>query len=268
MSTIATAVAAMPVIYAGLLGSLVAGLMTGVGALPIFMRRDWPRQGQVLLLALAAGIMLGATVFSLIVPALEEVAARGGSALGAALIVSAGVLLGAVAVWTINAAVPHEHFWGKGREGWLRWNLGRHWLFIVAITLHNFPEGMSVGVAYGVEDVGTGIAVTLGIGLQNLPEGLAVAGALVAEGFTQRRAFAIALLTGLAEPLGGLLGAGAVSLSDVLLPWGLAFAAGAMLFVISGEIIPETHREGREKGATLILVMGFLAMMVLDVIFS
>lgn len=255
---------AIPIVYAGSLGSLVAGLATGIGAIPIFFRRTWSETSQVLMLSIAGGIMLAATVFSLIIPGIEVMLESSGSKVQAAAVISAGVLLGALAIWLVNATVPHQHF-VKGREGRLATALGRNWLFIVAITLHNFPEGMSVGVAYGTGDVGTGLAVTIGIGLQNMPEGLAVAAALVSEGFGQVRAFFVALLTGLVEPVGGLIGAGAVSLSEALLPWGLAFAAGAMLFVISDEIIPETHRRGTESRATLSLVIGFIVMMILDV---
>jgi len=255
------------VLYAGFLGSLVAGLATGVGALPIFLRREWPRRSEVLMLSAAAGIMLAATAFSLIVPGIEVVVARTGSPVRAALTVGAGILLGASVIWLVHAWAPHEHFI-KGREGWLATSLGRNWLFIVAITLHNVPEGMSVGVSYGLEELKTGLAVTLGIGLQNLPEGLAVAAALVSQGFRARRAFLVAFLTGLVEPIGGLVGAAAVGFSQALLPWGLAFAAGAMLFVISGEIIPETHREERGNLATVTLILGFTAMMGLDVLFG
>jgi ZIP family zinc transporter len=259
-----TAPDALGIIQAGFLGSLVAGLCTGVGALPIFIRTRWSENAQIIMLAVAGGIMLAATVFSLILPALDEVVARTGSEVQAAAVASAGVLLGAVAIWLVHSTVPHDHF-VKGHEGPAAIALGRNWLFIVAITLHNFPEGMSVGVSYGTGDPATGYAVTLGIGLQNMPEGLAVAAALVGEGFGRMRAFLIALATGLVEPLGGLVGATAVGFSDALLPWGLAFAAGAMLFVISGEIIPETHRNGKEHRATLSLVAGFVLMMILDV---
>jgi len=264
MTSLESLFAALPIFAQGLLGSLLAGAATGIGALPVFFRHDWARRGEVIMLALAAGIMLAATVFSLILPGLDVVLAQSGSELRATLTVGAGVLLGALAIWLIHGAVPHEHFI-KGPEGHFAGSLGRHWLFIVAITLHNFPEGMSVGVSFGPGDVTTGLTVMTGIGLQNLPEGLAVAAALVGEGFARWRAFAIAFLTGLVEPVGGLVGAAAVSLSDQLLPWGLAFAAGAMLFVISGEVIPETHREGREHRATISLVVGFIAMMLLDV---
>lgn len=244
------------------LGSFLAGLGTLVGALPIFLRANWSASAQRLMLAVAAGVMLGATLFSLIVPALE-VAGRSGGELGAALVVSAGIVLGALGVWAVHEQVPHEHFM-KGTEGLGGVHIGKHWLFILAITLHNFPEGMSVGVAYG-DAMSTGMAVALGIGIQNMPEGLAVAAALIGDGSSRARAFWIAALTGLVEPLGGLVGALAISLSAALLPWGLAFAAGAMLFVISGEIIPETHREGTERGVTFALVLGFVAMMLLDV---
>lgn len=253
----------LPVISVGFLGSLVAGLGTGVGALLVFIRERWSETAQIIMLSIAAGVMLGATVFSLVIPSLEIVTARSGSELNAALVTSGGVALGALATWLIHLTVPHEHF-VKGPDGRAKIDLGRHWLFILAITLHNFPEGMSVGVAYG-DELSTGFAVTLGIGLQNLPEGLAVAAALIGDGFERGRAFWIALVTGMVEPIGGLVGAFAVSLSEALLPWGLAFAGGAMLFVISGEVIPETHREGIERPATFALVLGFIVMLLLDV---
>lgn len=257
---------AWPVWIVGTLGSLFAGLATGLGALPIFLRERWSDASRAMMLALAAGVMLGATVFSLLLPAMEIVEASGGSEARAVLVASAGLVLGALAVWGVNALVPHEHF-VKGREGIDGTTLGRTWLFVIAITLHNFPEGMSVGVAYGA-GAPTGVAVTVGIALQNLPEGLAVAAALLAAGASRPRAFGVALLTGLVEPLGGLVGAVAVSAVGALLPWALAFAAGAMLFVISGEVIPETHREGLEQRATFALVVGFVVMMILDVLLA
>lgn len=255
--------ASLPAFVAGFVGSLLAGLGTGLGAVLVFARQKWGDRAQVIMLSVAAGVMLGATVFSLIVPALAAAAQGPSDELGAALIVSAGISLGAVSIWLVHRVVPHEHF-SKGHEGHGGIRLGRNWLFILAITLHNFPEGMSVGVAFG-SDVRTGIAVMLGIGLQNLPEGLAVAAALISDGFERGRAFRIALSTGLVEPVGGLFGAAAMSVSHALLPWGLAFAGGAMLFVISGEVIPETHRKGVEHVATFCLVLGFVVMMLLDV---
>ncbi len=251
-------------ILAGFLGSLIAGLGAGVGALPIFIRAEWSKEAQRLMLAVAAGMMLGATFFSLLDPALALAEARSGASVPAVATVALGILLGALALWAAHGVVPHEHF-SKGREGSDAFHFRRNTLFVMAIVLHNVPEGLSVGIAYGVESSATGHAVMLSILAQNLPEGLAVAAALIADGAGRTRAFLLALATGLVEPLGGLVGALAVSASAALLPWGLAFAAGAMLFVVSGEVIPETHVEGRERGATFAIIVGFIAMMVLAV---
>lgn len=247
-------------IVAGLTGSLVAGLGTGLGAAPIFARATWSEHSRRLLLAGAGGMMLGATFFSLLRPALELARARAGSALGAGALAGAGMLLGALALWGLHRVVPHEHF-TKGREG-AQAALGRHWMVVLAIALHNLPEGLSVGIAYGDGAGTSGHAVMLGIAAQNLPEGLAVAAALVADGAPRSRAFAISLLTGLVEPVGGAIGALAMSVSSALLPWGLSFAAGAMLFVVSGEVLPETHVAGQERKATFAVTAGFVLMMV------
>jgi zinc transporter, ZIP family len=173
-------------------------------------------------------------------------------------------MLGALGIWLLHDCVPHEHF-VRGVEVTPARVLGRHWLFILAITLHNLPEGFSVGVAHATGDAAVGLSVTLAISVQNLPEGLAVAAALVTEGYSRTRAFLVAVATGLVQPLGAVVGVLAVGLADVLLPLGLAAAAGAMLFVISHEVIPESHRRGYETLATMSLVAGFAAMMVVDV---
>jgi ZIP family zinc transporter len=140
----------------------------------------------------------------------------------------------------------------------------RIWLFIIAITIHNFPEGMAVGVGFGSGDIANGTSLAIGIGLQNMPEGLAVALPLLGLGYSRLKAIGIATLTGLVEPVGGLLGVAAVSIFHPVLPIGLAFAAGAMLFVISDEIIPETHAKGRSRLATFGIIVGFIIMMTLD----
>ena len=250
-------------IWTGFLASLAAGAMTGVGALPVFLPFRISARAQDVLLGFAAGVMLAASAFSLIVPGLEAAAADYGGKLPAALAVGAGILLGAVALWLINERVPHEHFI-LGREGVMSTSLRRIWLFVIAITLHNFPEGLAVGVVYGSGDLGSASALAIGIGLQNVPEGLAVALALYGEDYSRGQAFTAALLTGMVEPVGGLIGVSAVTVAAPLLPWGLAFAAGAMIFVISSEIIPVTHREGYELEGTFGLMVGFVVMMVLD----
>lgn len=250
----------------GVLASVVAGFgATAVGALPVFVLRTIKATTQNLMLAFAAGVMLAATFFSLLLPALEQAEQTMAARSPAALSVIAALLVGAVTMHLAHRFAPHEHFGEKGREGADNSRLARVWLFVIAIALHNFPEGLAVGVGAASGDLASGMGVTLGIGLQNLPEGLAVAVALRGEGYTREKAFLIAALTGLLEPLGGIFGAGAVALSAGLLPWALAFAAGAMLFIISSEVIPETHRHGVERGATTALFGGFVVMLYLDV---
>ena len=251
-------------IVTGFVASLLAGMMTGVGALPVLVTRNISAKLQDAMLGFAAGVMVAASVFSLIIPGLEAAEADYGGEIGAVLVIGAGVLLGGIALYWINEHAPHEHFI-FGREGPVTDSLRRLWLFVIAITLHNFPEGLAVGVGYGTGDVARANVLAIGIGLQNLPEGLAVALALLRERYSMGQAIGVATLSGLVEPIGGLLGVIAVTLMTPLLPWGLAFAAGAMLFVISHEIIPETHRRGFETEGTFGLMIGFVVMMTLDV---
>lgn len=242
------------------LASLAAGAATGLGALPVIALVGIGGRTQAALLGFGAGVMLAASVFSLVVPALE---AAGGGAWAAA-VASAGMLLGAGGLWSSHRWLPHEHF-VKGREGADAVRLRRVWLFVLAITLHNFPEGLAVGVGFGARAVADPWTLTLGIGLQNVPEGLVVAAALRGEGYGRGQAALTSLCSGLVEPLGAVLGAAALALATPLLPWGLAAAAGAMLWVVSDEIIPESHRLGTEQEGTAGLLLGFVLMMTLDV---
>ena len=251
------------VIWLGFTGSLIAGLGTGVGALGIFLVRRLSERTENMLLSSAAGVMLAATFFSLLLPGIGYGEALYESKSLAVSTVIGGFLIGAVTLQLIHRYVPHEHFF-TGREGPETEKLARIWLFVIAITLHNFPEGMAVGVGFAGGDIGNGIALATGIGLQNIPEGLAVAASLLAIRYTRTEAFLAACLTGLVEPVGGLAGSIAVSVAETLMPWILGFAAGAMLFIISDEIIPETHRGGYQNLATFSLLGGFSAMMFLD----
>lgn len=264
MGGIEAAIAGWPLVYVGLLASLIAGVAAGIGALPVFAIASVSRRTQDVLLGLAAGIMLGATSFSLAIPGIEAGTERFGSVVVGATAVAVGMLAGAVGIWLAHRYLPHEHFI-KGREGVARREVRRVWLFVIAITIHNFPEGLAVGVGFGGGDVANGVVLTAGIFLQNLPEGFVVALAILTLGIGRAAAVGIALLTGAVETVGGFVGAGAVSLSEALLPWGLAVAAGAMLFVISHEVIPETHAGGHETPATFAVIVGFAVMMVLDV---
>lgn len=253
----------MDIILLGSGASLLAGLCTGIGALGIFCVRTLGPKLEDSLLSSAAGIMLAATFFSLIAPGIAYGEAQFGSNVLAVLVVIAGILSGAVALWLIHRYAPHEHFI-SGREGPDATKLSRIWLFVIAITLHNFPEGMAVGVGFAGGDIGNGLALATGIGIQNIPEGLAVAAALVTVRYSKGRAFLIALLSGLLEPLGGVIGASAVWLAQPLMPYILGLAGGAMLFIISDEIIPETHSRNNATIATFSLMGGFVVMMFLD----
>jgi ZIP family zinc transporter len=245
------------IIWFGLTASLLAGLATGAGALPVLFTKRISDKLLDVMLGFSAGVMLAATAFSLIVPAID---------LSGPFVVVLGVILGALVLHLIDRFVPHFHP-ALGAEGPPS-RLSKVWLFVLAITIHNFPEGLAVGVSFGGGDVAAGLVIAMAIGVQNMPEGLAVALPLVREGYSRRKSLMYGTLTGLVEPLGGLLGVALVSIFQPVLPWGLAFAAGAMLFVVSDEMIPESHKKGFEREATFGLIAGFVVMMLLDTLFA
>lgn len=246
----------------GLLASALAGLATGLGALPILFTRNVSAKAKDVMMGFGAGVMIAASCFSLIVPALENA----GGGLSGASVVSFGLILGSLFLFYADKYIPHQHFI-LGKEGISAERIKKVYLFIVAITIHNFPEGLTVGVGFGEPDISSGISLAIGIGIQNIPEGLVVALSLIAENYSKTRALLIATLTGLVEPVGGLIGVIAVSFGKAILPYGLSFAAGAMLFVVSDEIIPESHRLEHAKSATFGVMFGFIVMMILDNIF-
>lgn len=244
-------------IVLGVLATIGTGLATGVGALPVLFVRNISDRLLDGMLGFAAGVMLAATAFSLLVPAME---------LGGVGIAIVGLVAGALFLDAADRLIPHAHFI-LGTEGPPA-ALRRIWLLIAAITLHNFPEGLAVGVSFGSGDIPTATVLAIAIGLQNMPEGLAVALPLVRERYSRRRALAYATLSGMAEPIAGLIGVATVQFARPFLPFGLAFAAGAMLFVVSDEIIPETHRRGYERVGTAGVILGFVLMMFLDNLFG
>ncbi|MDN7124640.1 ZIP family metal transporter [Pseudidiomarina terrestris] len=254
----------MDLVLTALIASFLTGALTSVGALPVLLGRKPSERFNDTLLGFAAGVMLAASFFSLIVPSIEISTLMYGEGPTPALIAVCGILLGAAAIAALDRLLPHEHFI-TGPEGLATDKIAGVWLFVFAIAIHNFPEGLAVGVAYGSGDVDAAFSLALGIGLQNIPEGLAVAVGLVAVGYSHLKSFVVASLTGLIEPIGGVIGGLFVNISQVLLPWGLVFAAGAMLFVISHEIIPETHRRGHHQRATAGLMVGLVIMLFLDV---
>jgi len=165
----------------------------------------------------------------------------------------------------IDRYAPHEHLINKHHEGVVTDSLKKIWLFVIAITIHNIPEGLAVGVAFGSQNPIHGFPIAIGIGLQNMPEGLAVAFALMREKYSAKMAFWIAFITGIIEPVMAFLGYGLIQLFQPALSFILALAAGAMLFVIVDEVIPETHSSGNERVASYAMIVGFVIMMVLDI---
>ncbi|AVS81420.1 MULTISPECIES: ZIP family metal transporter [Paracidovorax] len=245
-------------------GGLVAALATALGTLPVVFSQRLSERVQDTLFGFGAGVMLAASSFSLIIPGLEAAKANGAGGWAAGGIIGTSILLGGLALLAMERVLPHEHFI-KGVEGGPSpRTLRRTWLFVFAIALHNLPEGLAIGVAYGGTSPLQAGTLTAGIAIQDVPEGLVVAVALLAAGYRRWLAVLLGMASGLVEPLGAVLGASVIGLSAGLLPWGLGFAAGAMLFVISHEIIPESHRKGHEAWATGGLMIGFVLMMLLD----
>lgn len=248
------------IVVIGFFASILAGLATGLGALPALFFKNISTNLFNTMLGAAAGVMLAATAFSLLVPGMTY-----GNLIwpgNGIYVVSIGMLAGGLFLHYADRQLPHVHF-DTIADAQLT-SLNKIWLFIIAITIHNFPEGMSVGVSFGSGDIKNGVILAVAIALQNIPEGLAVALPLVGLGYNRWKAIGIATVTGLVEPVGGLLGITMVTLFEPVLPIAMGFAAGAMLFVISEEIIPETHSNGRSRYATFALMIGFIIMMVLD----
>lgn len=241
-------------------GGAMAAAATALGAVPLLVMRRISAGAQGMLLGFGAGVMLAASVFSLLLPAFDAAQAQGMGQTGAALLVAVGLAIGAGLLLTMDRALPHSHAPDGSRTG------TAVWLFVFAIAVHNIPEGLAIGVASGLNGTGAGSgdAVATGISLQNVPEGLIVAIALVTAGYSRLFAFGVSAVSGLMEPIAAVAGSVMVSASAMILPWGLAGAAGAMLFVVSHEIIPESHRRGHETLATGGLIVGFVAMMLMD----
>ena len=246
-----------------LAGSGVAALATALGALPALFVREISVRWEDIMLGFGAGVMAAAASFSLVLPGVAAGTEILGSKPAGAAIVAAGLMLGALFLLLADKAVPHEHL-SAGRHGpdWM--HLRRVWLMVFAIALHNFPEGMAIGVGFSGGDTSVGVPLAAAIAIQDIPEGLVVAVALRTVAYAPWQAALAGALTGLAEPLGAIIGVALTSGFAPLYPAGLGFAAGAMLWVVSHEIIPETHRKGHEQAATLGLIGGFVVMMMLD----
>jgi ZIP family zinc transporter len=248
-----------------LLGSAVTLFSTSLGALPTLFTKRVSERTQDMLMGFSAGVMLAATCFSLLTPSIRLAVERSdGDKISSGLLVGACVLLGAAFLHACDRYVPHEHFI-KGREGGPpSVQLKRIWLFVFAITLHNFPEGLAVGAGVGSLDAAVATPILAGIALQDIPEGFVVALALTGVQYTRGQGMFVAFITGLVEAVAALIGFAATLQAQSVLPWALALSGGAMLYVISNEMIPESHRKEFAREATAGLMIGFVLMMFLD----
>ncbi len=244
-----------------LLTALGVGGATIIGAVIGFVFKNMSHKFSDIVLSFAAGVMLAAAVLGLIIPSLEY-----GGKYGIIMTV-AGIFAGAVCLNLIDKLVPHLHkFVGEEPESHHNANLSRVLLFVMAIAIHNLPEGIAAGVGFGSGDTAQALIIAGGIALQNIPEGMVIIAPMLAAGIKPQKTFLLAMLTGLVEVVGTLIGYFAVSISTAILPFALAFAGGTMLYVISDEMIPETHAHGSERGATYALLVGFCVMLVTDIL--
>ena len=244
-----------------LLTALGVGGATVFGSLIGFLFKNISHKFSDIVLSFAAGVMLAAAVLGLILPSLEY-----GGDFGI-LITIAGIFAGALCLNLIDKLVPHLHkLVGPDLEPHNNANLSKVLLFVTAIAIHNLPEGIAAGVSFGTGDDSQALLIAGGIALQNIPEGMVIIGPTLAAGVRPGRTFLCALVTGLIEVVGTLMGYFAVSIASAILPFALAFAGGTMLYVISDEMIPETHAHGSQRGATYALLAGFCVMLLTDVL--
>ena len=241
-----------------ILTALGVGGATILGVLFGFLFQKIPHEFNDVILGYAAGIMLGAAILGLIVPSLDE---------GNVWITVLGIVTGAVFLNLADKMTPHLHrITGLDQEAHSesQSSINKVMLFVFAIAIHNLPEGIAAGVGFGSEDVSSAITVALGIALQNIPEGMVIVSPLIMAGISKIRVLLIASFTGLIEIVGTLIGFTAVSVSTAILPFALAFAGGTMIYVVSDEMIPETHSHGYERMATYSLIFGFISMLIMD----
>ncbi|MBQ9084128.1 MAG: ZIP family metal transporter [Clostridia bacterium] len=244
-----------------LLTALGVGGATIAGSLIGFLFRGLSHKFSDIVLSFAAGVMLSAAFVGLILPSLEY-----GGEYGIWITV-AGIFVGAICLSLIDKLVPHLHKMAdRDIEEHNNKSLSKVMLFVTAIAIHNLPEGIAAGVGFGSGDTTQALLIAGGIALQNIPEGMVIIGPMLAAGVKPGKTFLLAMLTGLVEVVGTLIGYFAVSISTAILPFALAFAGGTMLYVISDEMIPETHAHGSERGATYSLLFGFCLMLVFDFI--
>ena len=244
-----------------LLTALGVGGATVIGALIGFVFKNLTHKFSDIVLSFAAGVMLSAAVFGLILPSLEY-----GGKFGL-IITVVGIFAGALCLNLIDKLVPHLHKMIEPEcETHCNKNLSKVLLFVLAIAIHNLPEGIAAGVGFGSGNTTKALIIAGGIALQNIPEGMVIIGPMLSAGVSKKKTLLLAMMTGLVEVLGTFIGYFAVSIASIILPFALAFAGGTMLYVISDEMIPETHSHGSQRGATYALLFGFALMLAMDVL--
>ena len=236
------------------------GGATVLGAILGFMLKGITHKFSDVVLAFAAGVMLASAVLGLIIPSLES----GGRL--AFITTAGGIFAGAISLNMVDRLVPHKHKYVEEGELPETLRTRRVMLFVAAIAMHNLPEGIAAGVGFGSGNIASAIFIAGGIALQNVPEGMVIISPMLSVGIKSAKTLMIAFATGLIEVIGTLIGYFAVSVASFILPFALAFAGGTMLYVISDEMIPETHAHGCERGATYSLLIGFCAMLVMDML--
>ena len=248
-----------------ILTAIGVGSATVLGALIGFIFKKASHSFSDIILSFAAGVMLAAAMLGLIVPSISHGEERFNSTYVALAITVGGIFVGAIFLNLIDKLVPHLHkLVGIEQEDHQNSSLNKVLLFVLAIAIHNFPEGVAAGVGFGSGNTTQALVIAGGIALQNIPEGMVIIAPMLASGVSHKRTFVIALITGLVEVIGTLIGYFAVSVSQAILPFALAFAGGTMIYVISDEIIPETHSHGAQRAATHALLAGFCLMLVFD----
>jgi ZIP family zinc transporter len=250
-------------VHGALLGGATAALATALGTLPVLLSQNFSQRTYDGFLGFGAGVMLAATAFSLVVPSIAAAKSEGAGAFEASAIAGGGILLGMCLVLLLDRLVREQNIL-EGVDAARSDSLKRAWLFVAAVAIHNLPEGLAIGVAYAGVDVAKAHSLATGISIQDVPEGLVVALALRTVGYGRLFACALGIASGLIEPVAAVGGAVLIEYARWMLPWGLALAAGAMLFVISHDVIPEAHRNGHARSASCSVVAGFIVMMVLD----
>ncbi|MBP3540860.1 MAG: ZIP family metal transporter [Clostridia bacterium] len=244
-----------------LLTALGVGGATIFGSLLGFLFKDISHKFSDIVLSFAAGVMMAAAVLGLVLPSLDY-----GGKFGL-IITIAGIFVGALSLNLIDKLTPHLHkLVGPDIESHNNHSLNKVLLFVMAIAIHNLPEGIAAGVGFGSGNSSQALMIAGGIALQNIPEGMVIIGPMLAAGVSPKKTFLCAMATGLIEVVGTLIGYLAVSVASAILPFALAFAGGTMLYVVSDEMIPETHAHGNERGATYALLVGFCVMLVTDVL--